>query len=107
MRTSKEILISLRKSKKHSKRSGKYWIKEKYQALIYNFSNGNRISNMALKFQSTEPVVVQGLKNVLYELLESSSLKAFRNGQIWRIPKQSIIAFICGKSHLNNESLWN
>lgn len=32
--------------------------------------------------------------NALYELLNSGELKAFRNGRLWRIPKQAILEFI-------------
>ena len=41
-------------------------------------------------------------KNALYALLGSGELKAFRNGRVWRIPKQSVIEFICGKSKLTS-----
>lgn len=40
-------------------------------------------------------------KNALYSLLRSGQLKAFRNGRVWRIPKESLIEFIYGKSDLN------
>ena len=40
-------------------------------------------------------------KNALYALLKSGQLKAFRNGRVWRIPKGSLIEFICSKSDLN------
>ena len=33
-------------------------------------------------------------KNALYELLTSKKLKGFRNGRVWRIPKQAVIEFI-------------
>lgn len=33
-------------------------------------------------------------KNALYALLASRTLKAYRNGRVWRIPKASIEAFI-------------
>lgn len=32
--------------------------------------------------------------NTLYELLNSGKLKAFRNGRIWRIPKEAVIEYI-------------
>ena len=32
--------------------------------------------------------------NALYELLHSGKLKAYRNGRVWRIPKQAIIEHI-------------
>ena len=31
--------------------------------------------------------------NAIYNLLRSGTLKAFRNGRVWRIPKESIITF--------------
>lgn len=40
-------------------------------------------------------------KNALYALLKSGQLKAFRNGRVWRIPKDSLIEFIYSKSDLN------
>ena len=33
-------------------------------------------------------------KNALYELLINKKLKGFRNGRVWRIPKQAVIEFI-------------
>ena len=38
--------------------------------------------------------------NALYDLLQSGKLKAYRNGRVWRIPKQSIIEFIIEQSKL-------
>lgn len=32
--------------------------------------------------------------NTLYELLNSGKLKAFRNGRVWRIPKEAVIEYI-------------
>lgn len=32
--------------------------------------------------------------NAMYELLNSGKLKAYRNGRVWRIPKDSIIKYI-------------
>ena len=32
--------------------------------------------------------------NAMYELLNSSKLKGFRNGRVWRIPKQSLEIYI-------------
>ena len=29
-------------------------------------------------------------KNALYELLASGTLKAYRNGRVWRIPRQAV-----------------
>lgn len=39
-------------------------------------------------------------KNALYELLQSGQLKGFRNGRVWRIPKESLITFVLGQSGL-------
>ena len=36
----------------------------------------------------------------LYELLQSGKLKAYRNGRVWRIPKQAIIEYIIAESKL-------
>lgn len=33
-------------------------------------------------------------KNALYDLLHSGKLKAYRNGRVWRIPRQAIEEFI-------------
>ena len=38
--------------------------------------------------------------NALYELLKSGKLKAYRNGRVWRIPKQAIIEYIIAESKL-------
>lgn len=32
--------------------------------------------------------------NAMYELLNSGKLKAYRNGRVWRIPKDSVIKYI-------------
>lgn len=40
-------------------------------------------------------------KNALYSLLGSGTLKSFRNGRVWRIPKQAVIEFICSQSKLS------
>lgn len=39
-------------------------------------------------------------KNALYSLLGSGTLKAFRNGRVWRIPKQAVEEFIRWQAHL-------
>lgn len=36
-------------------------------------------------------------KNALYELLLNKKLRGYRNGRVWRIPKESVIAFIRGE----------
>ena len=33
-------------------------------------------------------------KNALYELLASGTLKAYRNGRVWRIPRQAVEEYI-------------
>ena len=38
--------------------------------------------------------------NAAYELLNSGKLKAFRNGRVWRIPRQSVVEYICQQSKL-------
>lgn len=63
MSTSKEDLISLRKGEKPPERSGEYWSKEERQSLICDFTDGEGISNMAVKYKRTELAVVQELKN--------------------------------------------
>lgn len=39
-------------------------------------------------------------KNALYELLQSGQLKGFRNGRVWRVPKESLITYVLGQSGL-------
>ena len=36
--------------------------------------------------------------NALYELLNSGKLKGFRNGRVWRIPKQAVQEYIVTSS---------
>ena len=33
-------------------------------------------------------------KNALYELLQNKALKGYRNGRVWKIPKQGVIEYI-------------
>ena len=33
-------------------------------------------------------------QNAAYSLLNSGSIKAFRNGRTWRIPKQAVIDYV-------------
>lgn len=33
-------------------------------------------------------------KNQAYKLLQNNNVKGYRNGRIWRIPKQAIIEYI-------------
>ena len=39
--------------------------------------------------------------NSLYQLLQSGMLKGYRNGGVWRIPKESIIVYIRGQLGLH------
>lgn len=32
--------------------------------------------------------------NAAYTLLNSGELKAFRNGRVWRIPKQAVVEYV-------------
>lgn len=40
-------------------------------------------------------------KNALYALLSSGKLKGYRNGRVWRIPKQAVVEYIKVQSRLN------
>ena len=42
-------------------------------------------------------------KNALYELLSTGQLKAYRNGRVWRVPKQAVIEYICKSANLGNK----
>ena len=39
--------------------------------------------------------------NALYDLLQTSKLKAYRNGRLWRIPKKSVIQYILEQAKLS------
>ena len=39
-------------------------------------------------------------KNRVYELLGNGILKGFRNGNIWKIPKEAVIEYIMSQSGL-------
>ena len=39
-------------------------------------------------------------KNTLYELLGAGTLKGYRNGRVWRVPKAAIEAFIRAQAGL-------
>ena len=39
-------------------------------------------------------------KNALYELLQSKAVKGYRNGRVWRIPKQGVIEYIRTQANL-------
>ena len=38
--------------------------------------------------------------NALYELLNEGKVKAYKNGRVWRIPKETIKAYILDSSNL-------
>lgn len=38
--------------------------------------------------------------NAMYDLLNSGKLKAYKNGRVWRIPKESIKQYILETTHL-------
>lgn len=40
-------------------------------------------------------------KNALYDLLVSKKLKGYRNGRVWRIPKQAVVEFIRSQANLS------
>lgn len=42
-------------------------------------------------------------KNALYELLSTGQLKAYRNGRVWRVPKQAVIEYIYKSANLGNK----
>lgn len=39
-------------------------------------------------------------KNNLYRLLENKQLRGYRNGRVWRIPKEAVIEYIRTQSHM-------
>ena len=41
--------------------------------------------------------------NVMYELLSTGKLKAYRNGRVWRIPKKAVIEYIYAAANLVNK----
>lgn len=41
-------------------------------------------------------------KNRVYELLESGSLKGFRIGKVWKIPKESLKEFVLQQAKINH-----
>ena len=41
--------------------------------------------------------------NSVYELLNSGKLKGYRNGRVWRIPKESIKKYILDSANLSNQ----
>ncbi|WP_295750968.1 hypothetical protein [uncultured Oscillibacter sp.] len=36
----------------------------------------------------------------MYALLSAKTLKADRNGRVWRIPKRAVVEYILSQSHL-------
>ena len=40
-------------------------------------------------------------KNALYDLLGTGRLKGYRNGRVWRVPKQAVIEYIKTQAKLN------
>lgn len=38
--------------------------------------------------------------NAVYDLLNEGKLKAFKNGRVWRIPKESLMTYILENSKL-------
>lgn len=38
--------------------------------------------------------------NAIYELLNSGKLKAYKNGRVWRIPKEAIKQYILNNARL-------
>lgn len=41
--------------------------------------------------------------NALYELLNSGKLKAYRNGRVWRIPKEAVKEYILSSAGIKKE----
>lgn len=39
-------------------------------------------------------------KNALYALLAAHTLKGYRNGRVWRIPKRAVQEYIMAQAHL-------
>ena len=39
--------------------------------------------------------------NALYELLNEGKVKAYKNGRVWRIPKEAIKAYILESANLS------
>ena len=38
--------------------------------------------------------------NAVYDLLNEGKLKAYKNGRVWRIPKESLVRYVLEKSKL-------
>ena len=41
--------------------------------------------------------------NALYELLNEGNVKAYKNGRVWRIPKESIKKYILDSANLSKQ----
>ena len=41
--------------------------------------------------------------NALYELLNEGKVRAYKNGRVWRIPKESIKKYILDSANLSNK----
>lgn len=39
-------------------------------------------------------------ENSMYNLLHTGKVKGYRNGRTWRIPKESVIEYICTHTNL-------
>lgn len=39
--------------------------------------------------------------NAMYELLNNGKIKAYKNGRVWRIPKESIKEYIINQTHIS------
>ena len=39
--------------------------------------------------------------NALYELLNEGKVKAYKNGRVWRIPKESVMKYILDSANLS------
>ena len=38
--------------------------------------------------------------NAVYDLLNDGKLKAYKNGRVWRIPKESLVKYVLENSNL-------
>ena len=43
---------------------------------------------------------LRGGMNRIYQILENGELKGFRNGRVWRVPKQAVIEYILTQARL-------
>ena len=42
--------------------------------------------------------------NAVYDLLNEGKLKAYKNGRVWRIPRESLRAYIQESTQMNNST---